>query len=495
MKKTWVGVGIPAVVAVAGVLAIVQWMRQVADLPAEELRVPIAQQPMLAPPAAAIQPAVSQNAGPVPAPAPASVPVEPFAAPPTQGAAFEAAPGNWPGFRGPDFDNVSKEKIKLNRDWVKNPPKELWSVNDLGEGYAAPAVEGGRVFLVDYDQAGRKDNVRCFSLADGKPLWNYAYPVEVKRNHGMSRTVPAVSGNRVVTLGPMCNVNAFEASTGKLLWSMDLVKDYKATIPEWYAGQCPVMEAGKVILAPGGGDALMLAVNADDGKVVWTTPNPKGWAMSHSSMLPHTFKGRRMYIYASRGGLTAVDARDGKALWEFDDWPRIIADVPTPVALGEDKLFVARAYEQGSLILQLKEENGVLRAELVKKLPRRVFGSDQQTPVFYGGHLYGTRPPRGELVCLDADGNLKWEGGAGARFGLGPYLIADGMILAMDDRGTLVLAEAAPDGYREIARRKMLEGSETWGPIALAAGRLLVRDMRTEQPNSSRLICLDVEAK
>ena len=493
MKKTLVTLGIPTLVAVAGILAIVQWMRQVAAVPPETPRMPLVQQPLIAPPEALAQPAPGQTDAPVPAPAP----IEPAAPSPAQSTAvpFEAAPGSWPGFRGPDSDDVSKDKTKLNRDWTKNPPRELWSVNDLGEGYAAPAVDAGRVFLIDYDQIGKKDNVRCFSLADGKPLWNYAYPVEVKRNHGMSRTVPAVAGNRVVTLGPMCHVNCFEASTGKRLWGMDLVKEYKTAVPEWYAGQCPVIEDGKVILAPGGSAALMMAVACNDGKVAWTTPNPKGSAMSHASILPHTFKGRRMYIYASRGGLTAVDARDGKVLWEFEDWPKIIADIPTPVPMGEDRLFVARSYEQGSMILQLKEENGTIRAELLKKLPRRVFGSDQQTPIFFGGHLYGTKPPRGELVCLDADGNTKWEGGAGARFGLGPYMIADGMILIMDDHGVLALAEAKPDGYREITRRKVLEGVETWGPITLAAGRLLVRDTRTEQPNSSRLVCLDVSAK
>ena len=500
MNKTFVSLGIPAVFAVAGILAIAQWMRQVAALPAEEPRLPIVQRPMIVTSAgpAAPAPAVPVQASvPTPTAPTTPAPVAAPAAQPTQGAevAFEVLPGNWPCFRGPDLDNVSKEQVKLNRDWVKNPPRELWAVNDLGEGYAAPAVEGGRVFLVDYDQAGKKDNVRCFSLADGKPLWNYAYLVEVKRNHGMSRTIPAVASNRVVTLGPMCHVNCFEASTGRRLWGTDLVKDYQATIPEWYAGQCPLIEDGNVILAPGGSNVLMMAVSAADGKTVWATPNLRGWAMSHASILPHVFKGRRMYVYVCRGGITAVDALNGKVLWEFADWPKIIADVPTPVSMGEDKLFVARAYEQGSLILQLKEVNGVYSIAVVAKLPRKVFGSDQQTPVFYGGHLYGARPPRGELVCLDPEGNQKWASGVAGRFGIGPYMIADGMILVMDDNGTMTLAAASPDGYREITKRKLLEGHETWGPIALAGGRMLVRDMGTERPNSSRLVCLDVSAK
>ncbi len=485
MKRALISLGIPALFALAGVLALAQWMRQVAALPTEQPRVPIAHRPLIASlpaaPAPALAPVVPEPSATPAAPAPASP--------------FETVPGHWPCFRGPDFDNVSKETAKLNRDWEMNPPKELWSVNDLGEGYAAPAVAEGRVFLVDYDQTGRNDNVRCFRLADGRPLWNHAYPADVKRNHGMSRTVPAVSSNCVVTLGPLCHVNAFEPATGRRLWGIDLVREYGATVPEWYAGQCPVIEDGRVILAPGGSNALLVAVNSADGKVAWTTPNPRGWAMSHASIVPHTFKGRRMYIYVSRGGIAAVDARDGALLWEFEDWRRIIADIPSVIAMGEDKLFVARAYEQGSLILQLREEGGAFRAELVRKLPRRVFGSDQHTPVFFGGHVYGVRPPRGELVCLDPDGNPKWTSGAGVKFGLGGFTIADGLIFIMDDDGTLAVVEAVPDAYRPVARRKVLTGRETWCPVTVTGGRLLVRDSSGDRPNSSRLVCLDVSAK
>lgn len=491
MKKTLVTLGIPSLVALAGILAIAQWMRQAAVFPVEEPRLPIAHRPLI------VSPSSGTRTNSVILTAPAPTPAAPAAAQTTLAAdaAIDAIPGSWPVFRGPDYDGISKDTTKLNRDWAKTPPRELWAVDDLGEGYAAPVVADGRVFLMDYDQVGKRDNVRCFALANGRQLWNYAYPVEVKRNHGMSRTMPAVYSNRFVTLGPRCHVNAFEASTGKRLWNIDLVADYNATVPEWYAGQCPIIEDGKVILAPGGANVLMMAVNVDDGKVVWTTPNPKGFAMSHASILPHTFKGRRMYIYVSRGGITAVDALDGKVVWEFTEWPRIIADVPTPVAMGEDKLFIARAYEQGSLIIQLKEENGAFRAELVKKLPRRVFGSDQHTPIFFKNHLYGARPPRGELVCLDTDGNPLWTSPPAARFGIGGYTLADGLLYIMDDSCNMAVVELAPTSYKEISRRKLLEGREAWGPVTIAGGRMLVRDSRTDQPNTSRMVCLDIAAK
>jgi len=87
------------------------------------------------------------------------------------------------------------------------------------------------------------------------------------------------------------------------------------------------------------------------------------------------------------------------------------------------------------------------------------------------------------------EGKRLWDSGAGARFGLGPFLISGGLILALDDeRGTLHLAEAAPSGYKELAKAKLLNGHDAWGPMALAEGRLILRDL-------TEMICVDVGGK
>jgi outer membrane protein assembly factor BamB len=238
----------------------------------------------------------------------------------------------------------------------------------------------------------------------------------------------------------------------------------------------------------------MVAVNCADGRPAWTAPNPRRWAMSHSSVVPHIFKGRKMYVYASAGGIAAVNARDGTLLWEYDDWPRIITDIASPIAIAEDTLFVARGYEQGSMILRLRENGDGIGVEMAARLPRKVFGSDQHTPIFFEGRIYGARPPRGELVCLDPEGNPLWSSGTEGRFGIGGFTIADGIIFIMDDKANMTLADAVPGEYRQLSRLKVLDGHDTWGPVTVAGGRLLVRDTRTEKPNSSHLVCLDISA-
>jgi len=390
--------------------------------------------------------------------------------------------GSWPCFRGEKLDGMASS-TGLARKWPKGGPKVLWSL-DLGEGYAGAAVFGGRVFVLDYDRQAAADVLRCFALADGKPLWRFSYPVDIKRNHGMSRTVPAVTDRFLVALGPKCQVSCLDSATGRELWLIDLVEEFKATVPPWYAGQCPLIENGAAILAPGG-DALVVAKDCQTGKLLWKSPNPQQWAMTHVSIVPMEFAGRRMYVYCGKGGVAGVSATDGQILWETTDWKISIATVPTPVVLPGGRIFFCGGYNAGSLILKLEEHGHRLVPKIVRRIKAGQFGSTQHTPILYQNHLYGVREKDKELVCMDLEGNVRWSSGGKHRFGLGPYLIADGLIYLLDDSGRLTLAEAKSDRYHHLDEAQVLDGHDAWAPMALVGSRLLLRDL-------VRMVCVEV---
>lgn len=394
---------------------------------------------------------------------------------------------SWPRFRGKNLDNIATNTPPLARNWGPQGPPVLWSVS-LGEGYAGAAVHQGRVYVLDYDQTAQADALRCFSLEDGREIWRRAYPVQVKRNHGMSRTVPTVADKYVVTFGPKCHVLCVEAATGKYLWGLDLVRQFRAQVPPWYAGQCPLVDGDRVILAVGG-ESLMIAVQIATGEVVWKTPNPHQWRMTHSSILPIRFNGQRMYVYCASGGVVGVSATDGRLLWETPEWKISIATVPMPVPIGKGRLLLTGGYNAGAMILQLEENAGQIVPKVVARFPPSELGADQHTPIFYRDHIFAVlpsgQPTAGQLVCVDAEGRRRWASGNTHRFGLGPFLIADGLIYLMNDSGLLTLAEATPEGYHPLAQAKVLDGHESWAPLALAGHRLLARDF-------TRMVCLDV---
>ncbi|HRU05294.1 MAG TPA: PQQ-like beta-propeller repeat protein [Candidatus Brocadiia bacterium] len=352
----------------------------------------------------------------------------------------------------------------------------------MGDGYAGAAIHKGSVYVIDYDAARQEDAIRRLSLADGAEIWRYTYTSHVKRNHGMSRTVPTVTDRLVVTIGPLCQVVCLDAISGELLWKKDLVEEFGAQVPPWYAGQCPLVDKERVILAPGG-NPLLIALEGSTGESLWQTPNPGGWAMTHCSVTAVEWEGVRQFVYSATKGAVGVDAVSGRLLWKTTGWQVPVAAVASPVWLGAGRILFSGGYGVGSALFQLRAGAAGLEAVETLRMKPSVLGATQHTPIFYNGHIYAIIPS-GELVCLAPDGSRLWGSGAKARFELGPFLIADGMILALDGaKGALRMIEATPDAFRLVAEAKVLDGHEAWAPMALADGRLIVRDL-------TRMVCL-----
>ncbi len=401
-----------------------------------------------------------------------------------------AVGGEWPQFRGSDRSNISSE-TGLLRSWPAQGPKVLWKT-PVCEGYAGAAIKDGRVYLNDYDIQKKEHLIRCLSLADGKDLWRWSYGVEVRPNHGITRTVPAIGNKLMFSLDPKCRFHALDAKTGKLVWQKNLIQEYKATIPGWYAGQNPLIDGDRVLLATGG-DAIVIAFDQATGKEIWRTPNPNKELMSHSSLMPATIGGVKQYLYLTMKSLMGIAAADGKLLWSIPFTARIVA-VPSPVSIGDGRVFVTSGYEAGSAMFQVEKSNLGFAARKLYALTSTQFNSEAQTPILYSNHLFAvSSKTRGRFTCLGLDGKVVWQspvvsGNAEASktFELGAFLMADGLFFVLDGRtGMLRLVEANTKEYKELASAQILKGEDVWGPMALSDGRLIIRDM-------SQMVCLQV---
>lgn len=416
--------------------------------------------------------------------------------------------GRWPRFRGPDLNNTSPQTLALADSFPEEGPRRLWSV-ELGPGYGGAAVFDGAVYVMDHVQ-GVGDVLRCFAFEDGRELWRCGYRIDLPVNHGITRTVPAVTEKYVVTLAPMGQVMCVERSTGKALWGKSLMREYgtRDLSRSWYAGQCPLVEDDRAIIAPAGTNVLMMAISCENGDVLWTAPNRHAWRMSHSSITPVTVGGARMYVYASVGGVTAVGAegeRAGRILWETDAWTASVV-MPSPVLSGDNRLFLTSGYDGGCALLEIVARGDAFDVEVLYNYAGRLksrdgFSSYQQTPIYHQKHLFGiqlnsAKSHRMEFVCVDPDeegGKIIWGSGKetllsapGKQEAWGPYVLADGKFYVLSDTGTLVMFDATARGCRKLGEWRLLEdGYETWGPMAVVDGRLFVRDY-------SELVCFDV---
>lgn len=403
--------------------------------------------------------------------------------------------GKWPRFRGADFDNINKEKIDLIDKFGPNGPKIIWKV-DLGEGHAAPAIYNGLVYLIDYNEISKADVLRCYSLETGKELWKRSYKVHVKRNHGMSRTVPAVNEKFILTVGPRGHVMCVRRENGDFLWGINLIKEYNTEIPFWYTGQCPLIVDDIAIIAPGG-TSLIIGVDCESGNVLWKTANPGSWKMSHSSIMPMKLYGKKTFVYAAVGGICGISAEGdnvGEILWKTIVFsPSVVA--PSPLILNNGKIFMTAGYGAGSILFKIKKIANLYEVEVIKKYkPNEGVASEQQTPFVYKKKMYSILPKdagtlRNQFVCVDPNDcqTILWSSGKTERFGLGPYIVADEKFFILDDNGTLTIAKASTQSFTVLDKYRVIEGQDAWGPIAIADGYLLMRDYK-------QMVCLDMRA-
>lgn len=400
---------------------------------------------------------------------------------------------SWPRFRGADLDNISKTEIPLIDKFPVGGPKQVWSV-ELGEGHAGAAIYDGKAYVLDYDEIRRADLLRCFELTTGTELWQRGYRVTVKRNHGKSRTIPAISEKYILTIGPRGHVMCLDRKSGNFRWGIDLIKDFQSEIPLWYTGQCPLIDNDVAILAPGG-THIMIGVDCETGETVWETPNQNGWKMSHASIMTWTFGGRKMYVYSADGGVCgiAADGPDqGKILWSTSEWNHAVV-APSAVCMKDGKVFLSAGYGVGSMMIQVKLTGTDFSVSVLDEYkPALGFNSEQQTPLLYNGKLLGiltkdAGPLRNQFVCVDPADTKKilWSSGKETRFGYGPYLIADNKFFILSDDGVLTIATLSARSWKPLDKIKVLQGHDAWAPIALADGYMVIRD-------SKNMICLDM---
>ena len=418
----------------------------------------------------------------------------------TLGIFDDIAPGEWPRFRGTDFDNISKDTVPMAETWDSAGPPAIWKVT-LGEGYAGAAVYNGRVYVMDYNERRKADVLRCFSLKSGTELWRRWYYVDLKRNHGYSRTIPAVNDKYVVSIGPRSHVMCTDPVTGDLLWTIDLEKEYgipgteKGRItPDFFTGQCPLVEGELAILAPGG-KALMIGVDCSTGKVLWQTPNPDSMRMSHASIIPMTLYGKRMYVYNAVGGVAGVSAEGedtGKLLWKTKEWsPATVA--ASTLLLPNNEIAAFGSYGAGGAKLKINFDGTEFSVKLVEQhKATEGIASDQQTPVLTGELLWTVMPENAgvlkkQLVCYHVSDLRKpvWSSGKENRFGrgLGPYIVRGEKMFLLDDDANLYYFKLENSTASLISKHKILNGIEAWGPIALAGNYMIMRDARN-------LVCL-----
>jgi outer membrane protein assembly factor BamB len=409
-------------------------------------------------------------------------------------AAIASQAGDWPQYRGPQHDGSTSERIAR---WTGDGPRQLWKVPTT-DGFSSFSIKGGKAFtLVKRDVEGVAQEVCVAVDADqGKELW--ATPLGIAKYEGGGddgtsdnrggdgpRSTPTLDGDKVYVLSANLIVSCLQADTGNVLWSRDLVKDHGAKNITWKNAASPVLD-GNVIYVAGGADGqCFLALNKNDGSVVWKTGSDK---ITHATPVPATIHGVRQVIFFMQSGLVSLGAADGKELWKHP-FKFSVSTAASPVVAG-DIVYCAAGYGVGASAARISKSGDAWTAtELWRTTGNKPVCNHWSTPVYKDGYLYGMfsfkEYGKGPLKCVEvATGKVMWQK---ENFGAGQVILAADTLVALGDAGQLVLVDPNPKEYRELARATVVSG-KCWSTPSLSNGRLYVRSTKEG-------VCLDVSGK
>lgn len=378
-----------------------------------------------------------------------------------------AGEADWPSWRGPDRNGISRET-----DWnalaFAGGPKVLWK-KSVGAGYSGVSIESDQLFTMGNSDG--KDTVSCLRPDTGEELWTFRYDCADGGYPG-PRATPLIDGANVYVVSREGHLFCLDRKTGVKKWGINIVAEFGARAPKWGHSGSPWLE----------GDLLLLnacksgiALDKRTGKKVWASPSDKcGYA---TPVVVGSRKNRQALIFGAKS-LYSVAVATGEENWSFPWITSYDVNAADPVVTDKG-IFISSGYGKGCAFLDVSGPKP--KAVWQKKKMANHFSSS----VVLAGYLYGIdgNTGSGVLRCLDlATGEEAWS----ENLGFGSLTAADGKLIMLNERGGLFIAAAEPSAYREFSRATLEAKPRFWTPPVLCRAKLYCRN------DKGVLFCIDM---
>lgn len=425
---------------------------------------------------------------------------------------------DWPQWRGPNREGKSAD-TGLLKQWPENGPPLAWRVDTLGGGYSAPSIAAGRIFGMS--NRGDKEVVWALSEKDGSEIWvaplGPAFQQQPSQGKEGPACTPTVDGERLYVEGLAGTVACLQVKDGKIVWQRSLTEDFGGRRPMWSYRESPLVDGEKVIVTPGGADAIMVALNKLSGQTIWKARMPDspsaspanpggpggaggrggdrggpggfggfggfggGAGAAYASPIMVDFDGQRQYVQLTARALIGIAASDGTFLWRYDKPANRMGIICSTPLHHDGMVFASSAYGAGGGLVKLsKDADGAVKAEEVYATIE--MQNHHGGMILLDGYLYGATGGNegGALACLDfKTGKVLWDQRqTGQRRAKGSLALADGLLYYRMEDGTLILIEPDPKQYTERSRFQQPDRSElpAWPHPVIANGKLYLRD-------------------
>ena len=381
----------------------------------------------------------------------------------------------WPSWRGANRDGKSTE-TGLLKEWPQGGPPLLYSQKGIGNGFSSVAVANGTIYTIG--KINGAESVVALSEKDGSPLWATPF------GRGEPNGTPTVDGNLVFAVGHDGDMICCDAKTGREMWRKNFANDFGGKMHSgWGFSESPLVDGDKVIVTPGGKNAILAALNKKTGAVIWTTDmkdigNRGGDGAAYSSVVISNGAGVKQYVQLVGRGVIGVDAATGKMLWGYNNIANGTANIPTPI-VKDDYIFCSTGYGTGAALLKLSKDGDGVKADEEYFLEANKMQNHHGGMILIDDCIYhGNAHNEGFPMCIDMkSGEKKWAPGRGPGTGSAAITYADGNLIFRYQNGVVALIEANPETF-------VLKGSftpptvhrEAWAHPVVANGRLYLRD-------------------
>ncbi len=379
---------------------------------------------------------------------------------------------SWPQWMGPRHDGISHE-TGWGTDWSAEGLPVAWK-REIGIGFSSFSISDGRLFTMGHVDG--EEFVYCLDEETGKTKWSFHYPCQLVDNlhEGGPGSTPTIDGEFVYTVGREGQLFCFEAATGKVLWKKDLQADLGIYLPEWGFSSSVCILGGQLILEGG----RVVSYNKLTGEKNWQTPEHQA---GYGSVAVMKSGEKTLIATLDCDALRITNAENGEELANAPWESPYRTNSTTPIIDG-DLIYISSGYQVGC---------GLFRwtgTTLEKQYTNRKMRNHFNNSILYKGYLYGFDGNSNlgrvvQLTCMNLEtGEVAWKQRG---LGCGSLMIADGKLLALTEKGKLILAEATPDGFQELATSSFLTG-RCWTVPVLVNGRIYGRNA------SGALIAVDL---